>query len=788
MLNKIGVLMAMLLCSSLLSGIQIVPQAMAKIGDGLQISSAKTTLYAGPSTDAAAVMTLTKRMKLIEMERQSNWVLVTVRPSGVQGWILKRHLHAAKRAKHRHHRLARSAKKALSALGPVQSISLDDMGFHKGHTFRGSQAGHAQSFFFETPMDSKVRGGAFRLNYRASSMLHRLSNLSVFVNDIPLTQLRVKADNQAHEEMVILPSSVFRGGMVKITIEAGTLVHKNRCLDVRSGGGFLHILPNTSLDITYSSINRSIRDAWRMLPHKVVVSLPAGKLDEGQFAAAMSVMELLSNAGREVAITRLPELGDIVVATKANVVSVLNARGLKKRGFVKLQTGDVFRTPNDNLNLIRSGRHVAIAVSEPYDVQPLYLVDKRWALLSAGRHYDVNKPDRFYSLRSLPKDSKSNFYSMPLAQLDTAPHYISRETVWSTTLSPRDLPSGTRLDMLNLNIIAPVRWDADPTYELYVFLNEVLVSSKRLENDGMKHNYSIPLPSGYQQQYNNLRFVVQHDIQSGDCFGILPTDFVQITPDTSLIVKAVDSVPGKFSSLAQYFSSGFDTYISDKYLRKPENVLYLISRMSSDLPMNMDYSKLHFLKEGTALDPKGPFLAVGNFNLDNLNVPVRMDKGPVEIRDKSGKSFFSVNVLPKITIAQIANAASSYGLVVMPSDLVHHKFDHKLRLVDGDVAFIDNHGVLLNIDSKQPTLAEVYYPDTQDWFAVLGQYRFWILAVLWFLLSLAIVYVYRLSRGQRAGQDHDVEMPTPSDLHMQRVHHTNINIDDDDDAPTPGRK
>ncbi|WP_100264914.1 cellulose biosynthesis cyclic di-GMP-binding regulatory protein BcsB [Mariprofundus ferrinatatus] len=754
-------------------------QAEARIGDNLKIAGTSATVYSGPNVSSTKVLTADGKMKLIEMERQAGWVLVTVRPSGVQGWVREKELRIASSQSEVASSPA-SARKALNALGPVRTITLDDMGFKKGHIFRGSQSGHSQDFYFETPMDSSVRGGVFRISYRASNMLHSLSNIRVFANDVPLAQANAISDGLVHEMAIVLPGSMFRDGMVKISVESGTLVDENRCLDIRSGGGFLHILPSSALDITYSSIDRSIRDAWRMLPHKVTVTLPAGKLEASQFAAAMSVMELLANSGREVMIKRMPEMGDVVIAQKGEIVSVLNQRGKQlTKGFVELKSNDVFQTPADNINLIKSGNSVSVAVSEPYDVQPLYLVDERWELLTAGRHYDINRPDRFYSLRALPKDSGSDHFSLPLYQLDTSPHYVATETVWATTLSPRDLPSGTRLDMLSLSIIAPVRWEADPTYELYAFLNDVLVFSKRLENDGLKHNYSVPLPVEYQQQYNNLRFVVQHDVVSGDCYGIMPTDFVQITPDTSIIVKKTDEEPKKFSGLSQYFSSGFDMFIADKYLSNPENALYLISRVAADLPIVMDYSKIRFLKESDQLDPNGPFVAFGNFNQEGLNAPLRTDQGKVEIRDRDGQSFFSVNALPNITIAEIVGDSSGHGLLVIPSDQIMHDFSKKLRLIEGDVAFIDTHGVLLNVDSKQPTLAEVYYPDTKDWFAVLGEYRFWLLGLLWFLLSLAIVYVFRMTRRQQV-EDHDVEMPTSDDLHSQRAHHTNINIEDDD--------
>ncbi len=758
----------------------------AKIGDPLHITTSKAAIYAAPSVASAQLLTLKPETTVTEMERRKGWVLVVERQSGVHGWVKSAVVRHGKRATRMRMHAALvdpvTAQESLRSLGPVRSLTLKEMGLKKGFTFKHAQSAYLHDFYFQTPLDSRIRGGVFRLNYRASKMLLPISNVSIYVNDVPLAQTRLVADNMRHEIAIVLPAETFTGDTLKVTIEAGIVIDDSMCLDLRAGGGFLAILPNTALDIAYGTMPRSIRDAWRMLPKHVVISVPAEPLDEQQFSATMSIMELLRAAHKEIEITHLPALGDLVVASKDEIVDALNQRGkLMHTHFTPLKNGDIFRTPTDNISLIRSAGMAAIAITDPYDVQPLYLLDGRWELLAAGRHYDLNQPDQLYTRHSLPDNGTSDHYQLPLYQLNTEPHYIRKQTEWDVILAPHDLPAGTRLETVELNIIAPVRWQDDPTYELYAFLNDVLVFTTRLPNDGRKHHYAIPLPADYQQQYNGLRFVVQHDIKMGLCQGTLPTDFVQITPDTSVVVKRIDKKPTKFALLSQYLSSGFDTFISDQYLSHPDVALQMIAQMLANLSVTMDYSRIHFLPAGSQLSPNQPFVAFGAFNLDNIDAPIRLNQGPIEIRDQDGQSFFSINHLPKVTIAEIASASSVFGLLeILPESAQQRDFRKPLRLVEGDVAFLDGNGVLLSIDSRQPTLAEVYYPDTQDWFAELGQYRFWLLGLLWFLLSLAIVYIFRISRKRNEEEDKDMAMPTAADLQSQRVHHANLNVDDDD--------
>ncbi|WP_235551128.1 cellulose biosynthesis cyclic di-GMP-binding regulatory protein BcsB [Mariprofundus ferrooxydans] len=324
-------------------------------------------------------------------------------------------------------------------------------------------------------------------------------------------------------------------------------------------------------------------------------------------------------------------------------------------------------------------------------------------------------------------------------------------------VSPFALPMGTQPDFLNLEVVAPVRWKDDPNYELYVFLNDVLVKSARLADNGVKQHFTVNLPSEYQKQFNDIRVVIQHDIEEGDCHGVMPSDYVQIMPDSALVVKKESTVsPAKFSDLSRYFLSGFDTYMESSYLDHPEQVLHLMARLASDFPLVIDHSRLHFVSSSEVVNPDGPFVAVGHFPMgESIEAPVRFDKGHVKIQTPKGQTYFDLSNLTKVTVAEIVKAPSAFGMWITPADNAELPVTNRLDLAEDNVAFIDSQGVIKTMNSAEPSLAQVYYPDVEDWFDVLGKYKFWLMVALWFLLTMVVVYLYRMSRSNKIAREAD---------------------------------
>ena len=795
----------------LMVGLLSVPLAQANIGDRLEVTKANAILHAGPSSSAARLVRVGVGEQMVEMERQGSWVFVSLKSSGDQGWmstsvVRKAARKAAKSKVKKKAKRKTSAKKSIKkasrsnvtlqklAEAPVpvlnspyksRQTTLKDIGLSKGILFEGARGAHSRTFYFPAPLDSLITHGSFRLMFRATPNLLDLANIRVAINDIPYKQINLPQDGAMHAMDVRLPSSVFKGSLVKVTISTILPVSDNRCFDGRLTNIFLHVFPESSLSISYQPVERSIRDAWRLLPQHVTISLSAGQLSKAQFASTLALMAMLVDDGKKVNITRLPDIGDIIIAPKATVQALMHQNGVDANANPSLKHVS-------NLVLLRVAGKTAIALLDPYDVQPMYLLEDTWQMLGAGDHYRVFRPDNMHSrIKLMGTEGESGYFSLPLSEfgMDVSTKAITSEVAWQTVINPFALPMGTQPDLLNLNIVAPVRWDEDPTYELYVFLNDVLVKSARLNNDGLKQRFTINLPSEYQKQFNDIRIVVQHDIVEGNCKGVMPHDYIQVTPDSALVVKeSTIDTPKKFADLSKYFLPGFDTYVESSYLDRPEQILQLMARLAADFPLIIDHSRLHFVPAGNALQPEGPFVAVGRFALgDDVDAPVRFDRGRVKITSPNGESYFDVDQLSKITIAQIARASSAYGLWVTPSSANDLSNLERLDLSEDNVAFIDSQGVAKTLDSSEPTLAQVYYPDVEDWFAVLGKYKFWLMVVLWFLLTLIVVYLYRMSRINKLAREEDDAMyQTDEDrtqgtqaahMHEDHTHHPGGELD-----------
>lgn len=772
------------------------PPVIAAIGDRLEVKTKSAMLYAGPSSTAARVAALAVGEQMVEMERQGGWVFVSMKSSGAQGWVDSSAVQRAimkpkRRIKTKVIKKGKTVVVKKLAEAPIKvadlpvmtrKVELKDLGYRKGIMFEGATAGHSRTVFFDAPMDSQIAYGSFRMMFRATSRLHKLADIRVSINDMPYKQINIPAGEGVHEMEVLLPSSAFRGELVKVNVVASLPVSDDRCFDDRLSNVFLHILPESALTISYQPVEKSIRDAWRLLPQDVTISLSAGALRKNQFASAMALMAMLVDNGKRVKIARLPEIGHIIVAPKADIGGLVDQRRLLLDDGKPMEKVGSALDHISNLALMRLPNRAVLVVTDPYDIQPMYLLNDSWQATAAGDHYRVYRPDNLLAhTELLGTEADAGYYSLPLNKLgmNTEAKFLTREVSWQTVVSPFALPLGTRPDFMLLNIVAPVRWEKDPTYELYVFLNDVLVKSARLENNGLKQQFSVNLPIEYQKQYNDIRVVVQHDIEVGDCRAVMPHDYVQVTPDSALVVAREESdAPEKFSDLSRYFLHGFDTYLSYDYLDKPEHVLQLMARLAADFPLLIDHTRVHFVEKGEMLKPEGPFVAVGNFPLsEEIEAPVRFDQGRVKILSPNGESYFDVNHLPHITVAEIAKSFDSYGLWISPADNISEPMIERLELSEDDVAFIDGNGVIKTLDSSEPSLAQVYYPDVEDWFDTLGKYRFWLMVLLWFLLTMVVVYLYRMSRANKLAREEDDALYQEEEERMQGDHAAHLHED-----------
>lgn len=706
----------------------LLPDALAVTLTRLVVDTEAVELRSGPGIGHDLLDTLAQYTRVEALETSGGWTKVVVHDGAGQGWV---------------------ESKTLGRMLTSTTV-VADIGYTDGFRFEGSASTHAHTFRFPLPRDTKVHSASLRLAWRASPTLNRLANFRVEIDSLPVETVSLGADDRGHL-LIPLPAGRGTDNAVDVTVRAGLPVSDDRCLDERLAVAFLHILPSSGVEIVHDARPASVRDFWTLLPRTVTVSLPEGEMQEKVFAAAWALTEMLKRIGREVRFTEIPELGDIILAPRSAIEGALIAGYPDHYGPGATIPHSVLPSGDENVFLLETPHHMALALTEPFDAIPPYLLHARWHPLGAARGYRLlSVPYPAANAAASWPPGPGKHHQMPLTGFgfDTGPRFIGKRAEWTATLEPGRVPPRTRPARVDLQVVVPVR-STEHGYELYAYLNDVLLRAVRLQSSGMPQSISISLPERHQYPVDALRIVIQHDGVQGDCVGEPATFPIQITPASRLIVERDERDPENFAELARYLSGGFDVYLPNGYLQHP-NALHMLARLSTDYPLTVDFARIRFVEGGTPVTPQRPFLAVGDVQIAGFEAPVRFDRGAVRIVDGRGAALLDVGSLPGIAVAQLLRGDSSHGLWVRPTQPEALPRLDGLQLKQDDVAFADHGGIILTIDSTQPSLARIHYPGITDWTAILAEYRFWLLALAWLALTLIAVYLYRKTRKHDA--------------------------------------
>jgi len=627
---------------------------------------------------------------------------------------------------------------APKAVAPSILVTLADLGHKSGLEFEGVQPSHEQTVYFQVPRDADFAGGNFHVHYTYSPLLNKHSNIRIYVNGTP--RAAAELSTPAGQMMDIpLTKADFKDGLVKVQLKLALLVTDDRCLDERINGDYVHILPDTGLSYTLNAQAGTLRGAWQGLGKKVTVSLPAGNVSQDVFSAALGISNLLAREGKEANFVRLPQLGDIVVAPIADTKSALATAYPNQPIEYDVPSGKF------NAGVIKAPNKRIIGVAEPFDVAPLYLVSQQWVNVAADAKYQVAP----VTGSKLGEEQYS--IELPMLGLDAQTRYVSRQAEWHMTFSPERLPAGYVPDRIDLEVTSTPATILEHPAMFYVYLNNVLQQAIRLENDGKPHHISVGLGKSALARHNAIRLVAQREDVQGDCHGDAVHYPVQVMPSSSLIVvRKVDEEPKQFVDLSSYFSDGFDTYLPKSYLQQPEKYLGQLTRLVHDQLLQLDYKRISFFDANAPIKPGKPFLLMDRANLDVAYAPVRFDKGSVKVVDDKGNTLLDVDQLGGIAVAQIVKSGSAYGLWVAPGQAGAGINAENYLFERDDLAFVDDSGVVLSIDSRHPGGAKVYYPGYRGWYDILSENRFWLLVAAWVLLTVIVVYLFRRNRQNRA--------------------------------------
>jgi hypothetical protein len=634
------------------------------------------------------------------------------------------------------------ADATLRDSGRSFTVSLEQLGYNGRVLDQDSEATY--TFYFPVPRDVSIGGAVLRLHYRTSPLLKTPSNLRVFLGASPRAVISLARQLSAapgaepggavtaedHWATISLPGADVKGAFLAIRTDVSTAISQDVCQDERAKAAFVELLPDSGIAYSIASVAPgSIRAAWDLLPRHVKVTISPGTLSPDAFLAAWKLSTRLIGTGRTVEIVRLPERGDIAVARRQELEEAFpRAAGAA--------------APSGNVILYPAAGGPFLALTDSFR-NGLTLLSGDWIGLASDAGYDT-MPER-----QTPFNDRHIQLNLHALGVSDALRETWGTAEWSIAIGPQAVPASYRPQAVSIQLATAPAPDDHPSM-LSTFWNGNLVEVERVPGDGRPHHFLVPLPQSGQRAFNKLRIVLERDQQRSRCGegygGMLIAS--QLLESTAVICERHEVRPLTLSELSDLLRSGYSVYLPKEEMDHPEPALAFLSRLTQDMGAFPEAAQIFSYVPGQEIRPDRPFILIGARSVRGPNGPVAFDRGRVLVTDSRGSTLLDVEELADISVAQLAHAGAQPGLWIAPGK---HGLPSALSydFSDGDVAFLANSGTVRLLDSRKVDVSRVAYPDFRDWQQLLFEYRFWLFALLWALLTVGFVQLYRRTIGRQ---------------------------------------
>lgn len=605
------------------------------------------------------------------------------------------------------------------------NLTLADIGLRQGHFFEGAYGVHSKDFFFPLPQGAALRDGSLRVYFRASPLLNAASSLRLDINGKPSRLLSLENRELATFVDIPLDQEAMQRDALRLTVKAVLSNGENRCLDERRLAlHFVQILPQTAVTVALDPVT-NLAAAWTSLPSQVKVGIPQTN-SPSVAAALLQTAVWLRGMGRQVSFAAYPQAADVMVGSEDE----LSRRypGALPQGSVK--DGALVLTHDT------AGKPL-ILVTDRLLARPLASQPLPWAGLLRGKQYRHGQAVSPANDRKVVDLIAAGFGET---------QYVSRNIEWGIDLAAPFTPADMRLQRLVVNIVAAPQPEEGQQL-LQIFLNGMLQEVRPLDRDGKPHTLRFDLDTSAQRAgINNLRIAVQRTDEQGDCRGDISAFPVQLLPGTRIELGDADIKPASFNDLRAQFAQGMDIYLTPQSQANLPRELQMAASVFSNLGLNVTENRVHFLKTGEVFAPKHPFVLIGR-GVAPEKAGVHLDRGRIQVLDGNNQPLLDLDRLPGVGLAQLVSQGGEPGLSLLaPAEGVAPPFEN-LHLDRDNVAFITEQGVALTLDSREPAISKVEYPDYGGWLDWFAQHRFWMIALGWVLIGATMVGLYRKARG-----------------------------------------
>lgn len=602
---------------------------------------------------------------------------------------------------------------ARPAEGLVEgSVALADLGFADGISFRGF-TGRRDLYF---PLPAWVGVQDIRLEGGIEAMVPApiKGSAQLLVEDRP--RWGATLDGQRAEPLALVidhrdPTRPF----VKVSLEYGAVWTQDRCMDQRLPGAYLTLRPDTVLRYRYDPATvTSLRGALSVLPRTVRVALSAQALGREQYEAALALGLELARKGHKLEFVRLGQAdppAQIIIAPAAEIAgtSVAAADG---------STG---------VRLVRVGQAPVIALVEGAGASDVRMLFSAWQALAAG-------PALAARNAGAPAPADQERISFATMGLGDGIRQIADRGEWDLRFDYADVPRGQRPVALDLMLTPGAATDGR-TQLAHIFVNDLLLRSVTLDGSGDTRRLTVPLPDGLVGRSNAIRLELQRQAEGGDCRTAPLAAPAQLLPASAVVMQADGGGPGDFFHLGADFADGVTVVVPAAALADPAPSLTLAVHALGGLVHGSEGLAVA-LDQGDGVRPDRPFLLLPGVK-PPAGLPVALDRGVVKVTDRQGRVLLDVTGAPSMLVAQLAVQDGKPGLVLQTSgDRV--TLPAALALDRGNVAFADDSGLLMAIDTVRERAVQVEIGEKSAWTDWLDRFRILLVVGIWLVVTLLV--------------------------------------------------
>jgi len=598
-----------------------------------------------------------------------------------------------------------------------RTVRFDEIGFDAGIEFR--QLSGETTFFLPAARAEAIEGAMLRIELEHGESLKTERFLSVALADRVVKVASLEGSSGRMTVEVPVPEGAITGGFLKVTLGYSGAHSEQLCIDERASGDFVFIRPSSALELYVrgGELDRPL-DVARLMPRDKRLVL------DGQ-GPEMLPFAMMAGAAYDAEFGAVRVGGSDAGGREWTSAALVAGRDEARGGRVEVTALD--------------GRPaLGFGGSDP--ALGLALLESEWQALAA---VDGLAPVSLDGRR----DASSEVTFAELGAPKLRQNVVGSST-FTVNFSTDALPAGTLPKRLEL-LVAAANSASGRGVAVSVFVNDAMVGSRPLDSAEPEW-MEFAVPAGLIGRDNQVDILVQRQVEGGGC-RYAPQGYpTEILPQSRFVLGDGPAPGEDFFLMRQAFREGV-TVVAEPGVAESAWSL-LLPLAGALIPDRATVTGAAQLSRA-----EGPFIYVGDNPPAGSDPAVRFDQGAVEILDGDGGVMFAGAGLEALSFVQVVETEQGAGIWIRPGNgpAPEPSRSIPLQLDRGQLAILDQDGLVLSVARSRTDLLQIRYPDQTDLLQLLAKYRPWIVGAAWLALTLLLIRflqgVYRKRRDSSEG-------------------------------------